>query len=79
MAKKYFRSMKTVQNSIESYKTSFSDVKLIYNNEERLKRYNTCKIDYDNICTDHSHIQEKVDKVNDMKDHICKTYDGLNE
>ena len=77
MAKKYFRSLKTVTSSIEAYKASFSDVKLIYNNEERIRRYNICKNDYEAICNDHAHIQEKIEKMNEMKDNITKAYENL--
>ena len=30
-------------NAIEAYKSSFSDVALIYNNDEKVKRYNYCE------------------------------------
>lgn len=33
-------------SSIESYKNSFTDVTLIYNMEEKQKRFQTCEANY---------------------------------
>jgi hypothetical protein len=35
--------------SLEIYKTSFTDVKLIYNNDEKIKRYIACETIYKNM------------------------------
>jgi hypothetical protein len=37
--KKYFSTYKDMMDSIEVYKNCFMDVKLIYNNEEKIKLY----------------------------------------
>jgi len=41
-AKKYTKTHKMLIQSLESYKVAFQDVKLIYNLEEKVKRYKVC-------------------------------------
>lgn len=36
-------------SNIESYKNSFTDVKLIYNMDEKNKRFNACEGTYKNL------------------------------
>ena len=40
--KKYAKVHKMLIQSLESYKVAFQDVKLIYNLEEKVKRYKVC-------------------------------------
>ncbi len=35
--------------NIESYKSSFTDVKLIYNMDEKIKRFNACEATFKNL------------------------------
>jgi hypothetical protein len=35
--------------NIEAYKSSFTDVKLIYNMDEKIKRFNACEGTYKNL------------------------------
>lgn len=43
LSKKYFRTHKNMISLMESYKSSFTDVKLIYNMDEKNKRFNACE------------------------------------
>ena len=49
LSKKYFRSHKNMLTNIESYKSSFTDVKLIYNMDEKNKRFNACEGTFKNL------------------------------
>lgn len=42
MSKKYLRSFKSMSAYLDSYKSSFTDARLIYNTEEKVKRYQLC-------------------------------------
>jgi len=46
LSKKYYRSHKNMISSMDSYKNSFTDVTLIYNMDEKTKRYQTCENNY---------------------------------
>lgn len=46
LSKKYQRTHKNMLESIEAYKMSFTDVKLIYNIDEKNKRYTFCEHNY---------------------------------
>jgi hypothetical protein len=48
---------------LESYKSSFTDARLIYNNEEKVKRYNLCENVYKVILEDFKLITEKCQKL----------------
>ena len=43
LSKKYFRTHKVMSGNIDSYKQTFTDVKIIYNMDEKIKRYNLCE------------------------------------
>lgn len=62
---------------MESYKTSFSDVKLIYNNREKSKRYSICQNDYQTVYEDYQNVLKQVDKLNEMKEAVKDSYEEL--
>lgn len=47
-------------SNIEAYKSSFMDVKIIYNKDEKIKRYNECVYTYKNLEEDLAIINKKV-------------------
>ena len=49
LSKKYYRTHKNMLNQIEAYKDSFTDVKLIYNTQQKTKRYATCEATYQTL------------------------------
>lgn len=49
LSKKYFRTHKTMMTSIDVYKETFTDVKIIYNIDEKKKRYAICEGQYKNL------------------------------
>jgi hypothetical protein len=55
--KKYVKLQKTFSDSMISYKSSLSDVKLIYNKDETLKRYQVCEMNFKNILTEEKVIE----------------------
>lgn len=61
-------------SSMESYKNSFTDVTLIYNMDEKNKRYQTCENNYNAIVAEYKTICEKVELLNERKASICKNY-----
>ena len=46
LGKKYFRTHKLMGSNIDNYKETFTDVKIIYNMDEKIKRYNVCQTTY---------------------------------
>ena len=63
MSKRYNRNFKNMVTYLESYKSSFTDARLIYNNEEKVKRYNLCENVYKVILEDFKLITEKCQKL----------------
>ena len=66
IVKKYYKSKKHFLSSVEGYKNSFSEVKLIYNMNEKNKRYAQCEgayktvvEDYEIICSMNERLTEK--------------------
>lgn len=53
--------------SIDAYKDSFTDVALIYNMDEKIRRYNTCESNYKMVTEEYEIINEKVSKLSDKK------------
>lgn len=49
-----------MQASVESYKITFMDVKMIYNKDEKVKRYNECLYTYKNLEEDLTIISKKI-------------------
>lgn len=47
--KKYTKTHKMLIQSLESYKVAFQDVKLIYNLEEKVKRYKVCSSQFNSV------------------------------
>lgn len=60
LSKKYYRTHKTMINSIESYKETFTDVKIIYNIQEKMKRYTICENHYKTLQEELEIIEQKV-------------------
>lgn len=61
-------------SNIESYKNSFTDVKLIYNMDEKNKRFNACEGTYKNLMEELEAIEEKLKLVNEEKQQIADSY-----
>lgn len=59
MSKKYWRTFKGMVGSLDSYKSSFTDARLIYNVEEKVKRYQLCETGYKAVVEEFRGIQEK--------------------
>ena len=49
LCKKYYRSHKNMLSAIEAYKNSLTDVTLIYNMDEKVKRYQACEVNYKTV------------------------------
>jgi predicted nuclease with TOPRIM domain len=77
--KKYQRSHKNMMGSIEAYKTSFTNVTLIYNNDERIKRYATCENNFKAVEAEHANLLEKVKALNKRKACIIEHINELRE
>jgi hypothetical protein len=60
LSKKYFRGHKNMIANIELYKSSFTDVKLIYNMDEKNRRYNNCEGIFKNLIEEIKAIEEKI-------------------
>lgn len=50
-------------NSIEYYKESFTDVRVIYNIDEKVKRYNACETTYKTLQEELDTIEKKVTQL----------------
>jgi hypothetical protein len=75
--KKYFSVYKAMMSKIEAYKTSFVDVKLIYNNEEKVRLYMDCSHNYKKLEELATLIQVKVDELNLSKNSLVDSYKVL--
>jgi hypothetical protein len=69
-SKRYFKSHKLMQQNIELYKASFTDVKLIYNTDEKIKRYLACEANYKLLIEEIKMIEEKLMIVNQLKKEV---------
>ena len=63
--------------SIEAYKSSFSDVNLIYNRDEKIKRYNLCEKTFKSIEEEYESITQRVEGLTQKKVDIIKYYNDL--
>lgn len=68
--KKYAKFQKTLYQAIESYKIAFQDVKLIYNMEEKLKRYKSCASSYVSAIELSDEITKNIEFLNKERDEI---------
>ena len=57
MSKKYSRTFKNMVGYLDSYKGSFTDARLIYNTEEKVKRYQQCETSFKALHEDLKMIQ----------------------
>ena len=60
--------------SIEAYKSSFSDVNLIYNMNEKLRRYAACEKNYRGIEEEYKIILQKTEVLTQKKINIIDLY-----
>jgi hypothetical protein len=74
LSKKYFKGHKNMIANIEMYKNSFTDVKLIYNMDEKNRRYNNCEGSYKNLIDEIKVIEEKVAELNRDKNEVVEAY-----
>ena len=77
LSKKYFRSHKNMLLSIDAYKSSFSDVTLIYNMEEKTKRYYACEKAYKGIEEEYDFINQRTEALTLKKGEIIHFYSQL--
>ena len=68
---------KTNNDSLNSYKNSLSDVKLIYNKDETLKRYQQCELSFKNVISEEKIIKERADKVGADKKTVLANLNSL--
>ena len=54
--------------NIELYKESFTDVRLIYNRDEKLRRYVLCEANYSELMVEYRDISELVVSLTEDKD-----------
>lgn len=66
-SKRYFKNQKILLQNLENYKASFTDVKLIYNNDEKIKRYIACENIYRTMMEDLKAIDDKIAIANKFK------------
>ena len=52
----YFKLYRGMMEAIDAYKNSFMDVKIIYNTDEKVKRYCECQKTYYLLEADRKHI-----------------------
>lgn len=64
-------------SSIEAYKNSLTDVTLIYNMDEKIKRYQNCETNYKMVTSEFNAICEKAEQLTDRKFKIVKNYDDF--
>ena len=77
LSKKYYRTHKSMLTSIDAYKSSFSDVNIIYNLDEKLKRYNVCEKTFKTIEEEYESINKKLEGLTNKKMDIIKYYGEL--
>jgi len=63
LSKKYFRTLKGMIASIEYYKETFTDVRVIYNMDEKIKRYTACENTFKNLQEELDTIEKKVTQL----------------
>ena len=63
-----------MSSNVEAYKSSFMDVKIIYNRDERIKRYNECVYTYKNLEEDLAIINRKVEELNKDRAGLVERY-----
>lgn len=74
LSKKYFRTHKNMLENIDYYKISFTDVKLIYNVDEKNKRFAVCENNYKTLMEELAAVEEKMAQVSAEKDEIVEGY-----
>lgn len=79
LSKKYFRTHKSMLTAIEQYKQTFTDVKIIYNMDEKNKRYNLCESVYKALTEELGNIQGKVSQLSIEKADIVDAYKGIDK
>lgn len=62
-ARKYFKAQKALLSSVESYKESFTEAKLIYNMQEKIKRYSVCEQNFKVVAQEHGMVMEIRHKI----------------
>ncbi len=68
---------KTYNDSLTSYKNSLSDVKLIYNKDETVKRYQQCELSFKNVISEEKIIKERADRVVVDKKQVVSNLNSL--
>ena len=62
-SKKYLRTNKEMGTKIDSYKETFTDVKIIYNIDEKNKRFNACESVHRNLQEELVNVNKKVGQL----------------
>lgn len=64
-------------SAIQQYKNSFTDVNLIYNMDEKIKRFTVCENLYNEANLQHNLIIEKCDLLEIKKGNIFDVFKSL--
>jgi archaellum component FlaC len=65
--------------SIDSYKETFTDVKIIYNIQEKMKRYTICENNYKALQEELDNIEQKVAQLSEEKVEIIEAYKDIDK
>lgn len=63
LSKKYLRTHKNMLTSVDLYKETFTDVKIIYNMDEKNKRYAICEANHKNLLEELDTIEQKTSQL----------------
>ena len=74
---RYFKLYRGMMAAIDSYKNSFMDVRIIYNTDEKVKRYNECQRTYLQLQHDKTVIEDRVKAMNVGRDELATHYSKL--
>ena len=79
LSKKYFRTHKNMLTSIDLYKETFTDVKIIYNMDEKTKRYAICEANNKSLMDELDTIEKKTDQLSQEKTDIINSYKEIDK
>jgi hypothetical protein len=63
--------------SIDYYKETFTDVKIIYNIDEKIKRYKVCENNHKTLMEELECIDKKVEELSEEKKAIIEAYKNI--
>jgi hypothetical protein len=68
-----------MMGSIDLYKATFTDVKIIYNMDEKKKRYGICEGNHKALQEELDNIDQKVVQLSEEKDQIIEAYKDIDK